>query len=97
MTHRRTRRPLLDAWGWQFQGACRGMKLELFFAAENERGEQRTQREGRAEKICAGCPVLGACREYALEAREPYGVWGGLTERARLEMRGADEGQREAV
>jgi WhiB family redox-sensing transcriptional regulator len=97
MAHRGTRRPLLGAWGWQFHGACRGMELEAFFAAENERGERHTQRENIAKKICAECPVLSPCREYALEAREPYGVWGGLTERARLDMRGANEGQQEAV
>lgn len=30
-----------------------------------------------AEKLCAGCPLLEQCREYAMEAQEPYGIWGG--------------------
>ena len=29
------------------------------------------------------CPVLQQCRSHALAVREPYGVWGGLTERER--------------
>ena len=27
-----------------------------------------------------GLAVLQACRTHALAVREPYGVWGGLTE-----------------
>jgi WhiB family redox-sensing transcriptional regulator len=30
--------------------------------------------------VCGSCPVLDQCREHALAVREPYGVWGGLTE-----------------
>ena len=30
-----------------------------------------------AKRICAGCPVAGACLDGALERREPWGVWGG--------------------
>lgn len=30
-----------------------------------------------AEKLCEGCPLLEQCREYAMEAQEPYGIWGG--------------------
>ncbi|MDU4244395.1 MAG: WhiB family transcriptional regulator, partial [Varibaculum cambriense] len=26
------------------------------------------------------------CREYALAAQEPYGVWGGLTQEERREL-----------
>jgi WhiB family redox-sensing transcriptional regulator len=33
--------------------------------------------------MCRGCPVLIRCREYALAAQEPYGVWGGLGEQER--------------
>ncbi|GAA4221443.1 hypothetical protein FHR32_005088 [Streptosporangium album] len=40
----------------------------------------------RARAMCSGCPVLGACAEYGI-ARERYGVWGGLTERARERAR----------
>ena len=25
------------------------------------------------------CPVLAQCRAWALETREPHGIWGGLT------------------
>lgn len=43
----------------------------------------------QAKKQCAGCPVLTACLQYALDNREEHGVWGGTSpqDRARL-MRG---------
>jgi WhiB family redox-sensing transcriptional regulator len=33
-----------------------------------------------------------ACREHALAVREPYGVWGGLSEHEREELTGAGLG-----
>ncbi len=39
-----------------------------------------------AKKLCQGCPVKLQCLEYALNANETIGVWGGLSvlERKRL-------------
>ncbi|WP_424556268.1 WhiB family transcriptional regulator [Streptacidiphilus pinicola] len=54
-------------------------------------------REDAAKRVCAGCPVLDECRTYALEAREPYGVWGGMSEDERaalLRMRRLRRGRR---
>ena len=33
--------------------------------------------------VCASCSVRVECADYAIRAREPYGVWGGLTEEER--------------
>lgn len=30
-----------------------------------------------AEKLCADCPLMKMCKDYAMEAQEPYGIWGG--------------------
>ncbi len=30
-----------------------------------------------AIQICSKCPVQKLCADYAITAREPYGVWGG--------------------
>jgi WhiB family redox-sensing transcriptional regulator len=60
----------------------------VFFTPDHERGAIRTSREQRAKAVCARCPVLDQCREHALRAREPYGVWGGMTEHERkVELR----------
>jgi WhiB family redox-sensing transcriptional regulator len=37
----------------------------------------------RAKSICRVCPVNAECLDYALTIREPYGIWGGLTETER--------------
>ena len=36
-------------------------------------------REMLAKAVCASCPVIDNCLRWALAAREPYGVWGGLS------------------
>ena len=33
--------------------------------------------ESKAIKICKVCPVRKLCLDYAITAREPYGIWGG--------------------
>ena len=69
---------------WQLRAACRGAESHLFFAPNHfERKEEKESREARAKQICATCPVIRPCREYALAIREPHGIWGGLTEMER--------------
>ena len=75
--------PLIENWEWQLHGACRSEDTELFFHPEGERGPRRSGREASAKAVCARCPVLEMCRQHALSAREPYGVWGGMSESER--------------
>ena len=35
------------------------------------------------KQVCAGCPVATTCLDYAINNRERFGVWGGLSERER--------------
>ena len=72
--------PVADLWEWQFEGACRETGSESFYHPDGERGAARRLRDAAAKEICAACPVIAACREHALAIREPFGVWGGLTE-----------------
>lgn len=81
--------PALDQWEWQLDGACRRVDVELFFHPDNERGPSRSEREAAAKAVCARCPVLQRCREHALQSREPYGVWGGLSVEERERLLGA--------
>ncbi|WP_326718977.1 MULTISPECIES: WhiB family transcriptional regulator [unclassified Streptomyces] len=75
--------PLLDAWQWQADAACRGMASAVFFSPTGERGHRRRRREQRAVEVCRTCPVLDDCAAFALSTRQPYGIWGGLTEHQR--------------
>ena len=69
---------------WQESAACRGPLGNVFFPpTTTERKREKLAREARAKEICAACPVMRPCREYALEIREPHGVWGGLSEQER--------------
>jgi WhiB family redox-sensing transcriptional regulator len=75
-----------EVWEWQLEGACREADPRLFFHPEGERGPARRKRDEAAVKVCAGCPVIQECRNHGLTVREPYGVWGGLTEEDREEV-----------
>ena len=77
---------LSDFWDWQLEGACRGEDPSVFFHPEGERGQAREARQRAAKAICGGCPVRVECAEHALAAREPYGVWGGMSEEEREEI-----------
>jgi WhiB family redox-sensing transcriptional regulator len=65
------------------KAACRGLDSEMFFHPEGERGSAKEARERAAKALCATCPVIMECRAHALKVREPFGVWGGLTEAER--------------
>ncbi len=72
--------PVMELWEWQYQGSCRDADDTLFFHPEGERGSTRRRRAEAAKAICHSCPVMMECREASLRVREPYGVWGGLSE-----------------
>ncbi len=82
--------PALDA-EWRDHAACLSFPSILFFGVDdNETPVERRGREERAKEVCATCPVRKECLDYALATKEPYGIWGGLTEierRARLHRR----------
>lgn len=52
---------------------------ELFFSTNPEDQEQ-------ARDMCYQCPILVECLSYSVRNQEPYGVWGGLTERQRRKL-----------
>ena len=72
---------------WQIRAACRGPHSAVFFPPPQfERKEEKLQREARARDICASCPVRLDCLDYALQIREPHGIWGGLSEAERKSL-----------
>ncbi|HZZ96356.1 MAG TPA: WhiB family transcriptional regulator [Jatrophihabitantaceae bacterium] len=76
---RRLPAPREGDWDWQVNAKCRGLDTANFYHPENERGPSRAHREMQAKAVCAQCPVIQNCLRWALAAREPYGVWGGLS------------------
>jgi WhiB family transcriptional regulator, redox-sensing transcriptional regulator len=72
--------------GWQQDAACKDVPdPDVFFPGKGEDAEA-------AKQICAGCPVLGECLEFALAtmraADRDHGVYGGLTPTERARLRG---------
>lgn len=65
---------------WQAQAKCREADLGIFFP-----GPRQSTRPAKA--ICAECPVVDECREYALGVPALQGVWGGLSENERDRLR----------
>lgn len=86
MTNTRLPSPVAETWDWQLDAVCKDLNTTLFFHPENERGRSRRKREEQAKAVCRQCPVMAQCREHALRVREPYGVWGGLTESERQQL-----------
>ncbi|SBV03783.1 WhiB family transcriptional regulator, redox-sensing transcriptional regulator [Streptomyces sp. MnatMP-M77] len=60
---------------WHEDAACSSVHPEEMFA------DSATQK--RAKALCMGCPVRTECLAEALDNRIEFGVWGGMTERAR--------------
>ncbi len=70
------RAPISEERPWVVFAACRDADPEIFFPGSKDD-------ERAALAMCAICPVVRECCAYSLEAREAFGVWGGLTERQR--------------
>ncbi len=72
---------------WQPVALCRGNRSHLFFPpSKSERKDERERREIRAKAVCTVCSVRGDCLDFAMEIKEPYGIWGGLTESERRQV-----------
>lgn len=76
-----------DPPAWAQHAKCRWIDPELFFAADGERGAAKVRREQAAKAVCAICPVRAECATYAVDTRQHEGVWGGLTETERAQLR----------
>jgi WhiB family transcriptional regulator, redox-sensing transcriptional regulator len=72
--------------GWQQDAACKDVPdPDVFFPGRTDDGEA-------PKRVCAGCPVMAECLEFALAtmraAERDHGVFGGLTPAERARLRG---------
>ncbi|MYY80862.1 MULTISPECIES: WhiB family transcriptional regulator [unclassified Streptomyces] len=70
---------------WRHHAICRAEDPELFFPIGNT-GPALLQIE-EAKAVCRHCPVMEQCLQWALEAGQDEGVWGGLSEDERRAAR----------
>lgn len=71
--------PTVDDDDWKDEGLCAQTDPEAFFPDKG--GSTRD-----AKSICGGCVVRHECLWRALEAKERFGIWGGLSERERRSL-----------
>lgn len=94
-------RPVVEWPAWQVpaRAAAAWLRLQVAIVAVGRRtpcevepelwfSRVQSPRVAEAVEACRWCPVLEACRSYALEADERHGVWGGLTEVERRTISG---------
>jgi WhiB family redox-sensing transcriptional regulator len=61
------------------------MPTELFFPIGH--GPDAQAQISRAKEVCRACMVRDQCLDYALAGNMHYGVFGGLSEEERRELR----------
>lgn len=74
-----------DAEGWRDESACRHTDPAVFFPIGA--GPSAAVQTALAKSVCAGCPVVQECLIFAVTTNQEYGVWGGLDEEERREVR----------
>ncbi|MGW1543648.1 WhiB family transcriptional regulator [Streptomyces sp. NPDC002309] len=65
---------------WQAEALCAQTGSDFFFPEPGS-----SVRE--AKRICGLCEMRAVCLDYALTNDERFGVWGGLSEKERLQLR----------
>jgi WhiB family transcriptional regulator, redox-sensing transcriptional regulator len=70
---------------WRVIAACRLVDPELFFpiSAAGRCLEQVVE----AKNVCARCLVQAECLTFAQRTGQAHGIWGGLTEEERIQVR----------
>nr|WP_156722100.1 WhiB family transcriptional regulator [Streptomyces apocyni] len=69
-----------DVPAWRTEALCAQTGPEFFFP---EPGGSVSE----AKRLCMACEGRPACLEYALTHDERFGVWGGLSEKERQQLR----------
>jgi WhiB family redox-sensing transcriptional regulator len=70
---------------WRDHALCRDTDPELFFPVGTT-GVALDQID-RAKQVCGECSVTGECLEFALATNQDSGIWGGLSEDERRDIR----------
>lgn len=74
---------------WVSRSMCAGADKPDRWFPNQKQTPGRARDVAEAKAVCAMCPVRAACLEWALKAREPHGIFGGLTEQERAMLRRA--------
>ena len=75
-------RNVLDDQPWRIDAICAQTDPESFYPEKS--GSTRD-----AKAVCASCTVSAECLDYAIDNDERFGIWGGLSERERRQIKKA--------
>jgi WhiB family redox-sensing transcriptional regulator len=70
---------------WRDHALCRDTDPDLFFPIGTTGYAVVAIEE--AKRVCAECLVTDACLDYALATNQDSGIWGGLSEEERRDIR----------
>jgi len=70
---------------WRHEAACLTEDPELFFPIGNT-GPALAQIDD-AKRVCRRCNVREECLQWAIDAGQDHGVWGGMSEDERRAMK----------
>ena len=62
---------------------------DIFFSDTEKKGKDKERYVRLAKEVCARCTIKDDCLLYALRNNEEFGIWGGLTEAERKELKRA--------
>ncbi|MFI7468198.1 WhiB family transcriptional regulator [Nonomuraea sp. NPDC049646] len=89
-------RPTRQTARWESRAACKNVDPDTFFLAWYHTHRPDVQ---AAKAICASCPVLDQCRDYALihPRWTSDGIWAGMTPSERRKATGSYRYERRAA
>ena len=70
---------------WRDHALCSGTDPDLFFPVGTT-GHAVVSID-HAKRVCAQCTVTSNCLDFALETNQDSGIWGGLSEEERRQIR----------
>ena len=72
-------------YSWRRNASCKDTDPELFFPIGTT-GQALIQ-ISEAKVVCDECAVRGKCLDFALETNQDWGIWGGMSEEERRDIR----------
>lgn len=70
---------------WRHNATCREEDPDLFFPIGD--GTPAALQIEEAKAVCRRCPVAEQCLQWALDTGQQHGIWGGLSERDRQNLK----------
>jgi WhiB family redox-sensing transcriptional regulator len=80
---------LIDVPEWMDRARCAGLSDDTFYPTAPRNGVRTAEAaamERRAKYLCERCVVRVECLAFALQRREPHGIWGGLVPAERQQI-----------